>query len=263
MTTPPELVDFARALALRSARVIRPLFASHGLRVDRKDDASLVTAADRDAEAAMRELIGARYPDHGVIGEEFGSERTGAEWVWVLDPIDGTISFVSGCPLFGTLIGLLRRGEPILGVIHQPVLEQLCVGTPDGTTLDGRPVRVRDDRALEEATLLTTDLVNIERHRDYAAFETLRRRVALFRTWGDCYGYLLLASGGADVMLDPVMHPWDLLPLIPIVRGAGGAISAWDGEEAVGADSCVAAAPQVHGRVLQILSGAAGKPRAP
>lgn len=256
MTVPREFLDFARTLARRGAEVIRPLFARPDLPVEEKEDASLVTAADRDAEAAMRELIRARYPEHGILGEEHGRENEGAELVWVLDPIDGTLSFVSGCPLFGTLIGLVRRGEPLLGVIHQPVLEQLCVGTSEGTTLDGRRVRVREGRALEEATLLATDLANIERYRDYAAFEALRRRAGLFRTWGDCYGYLLLASGRADIMLDPIMHPWDLLPLVPILRGAGGVITGWDGGDAGTANSCVAATPRLHGRVVRILQAA-------
>lgn len=253
MATPREFVDFAHTLARRSAEVIRPLFGRSDLRVDEKEDTSPVTAADRDAEAAMRELIRARYPEHGILGEEHGRENEGAELVWVLDPIDGTISFVSGCPLFGTLIGLVRRGEPVLGVIHQPVLGQLCVGTPEGTTLDGRPVRVRDRGGIAGATLLATDLAGIERHHDYAAFEALRRRAGLFRTWGDCYGYLLLASGRADAMLDPIMHVWDLLPLIPVVRGAGGRITGWDGGDPRTATSCVAAGPVLHEVLLEAL----------
>ena len=124
-------------LAAASGEVIRPYFAKADLDVELKGDRSPVTRADREAEAVMRELIGQHYPQHGIVGEEFGTENDGAEFVWVLDPIDGTISFASGCPLFGTLIGLLREGKPVLGAIHQPILEQLCIGDNASTTLNG------------------------------------------------------------------------------------------------------------------------------
>ena len=250
----PDMVELAHELARISGNVIRPYFDRLDLEVETKADESPVTVADREGEAVMRELIAKRFPDHGVIGEEYGTEKGEAEFVWTLDPIDGTISFTAGCPLFGTLIGLLREGRPVLGAIHQPVLGQLCLGTDGGTTLDGRPVRVREVSDLSQATLLATDIHNIERYRDRERFEALIDEVHLFRTWGDCYGYLLLAAGRADIMLDPIMHPWDLLPLIPIVRGAGGVISAWDGGDPVESDSCVAAAPTIHEQVIERLN---------
>ena len=250
---PAEIRSFITELAQASGEVIRPLYFQPGLVVERKADQSPVTVADRGAEQAMRQLIHKRFPQHGIIAEEFGNENPEAEWVWVLDPIDGTISFTTGCPLFGTLIGLLQNGRPVAGCIYQPVLEQLCIGDASGTTCNGRVVRVRETASLMEATLLTTDLGNIEKHQNFTAFEKLRRSVRIVRTWGDCYGYLLLAAGLADVMMDPVMNPWDLLPLIPVVQGAGGVITAWDGSDAVKADSCVAAAPRLHAEVLRLL----------
>ena len=249
-----ELRAFMERLAAASGEVIRPWFAAADLDVELKGDRSPVTQADREAEAVMRDLIGRRYPQHGIVGEEFGTENDGAQFVWVLDPIDGTISFASGCPLFGTLIGLLHEGKPVLGAIHQPVLEQLCVGDNTSTTLNGRTVKLRPCARLDEATLLATDLGNIARHQNYERFEALRGRTRLFRTWGDCFGYLLLAGGGADVMLDPIMNPWDLLPLIPVIRGAGGVITTWTGKDAADGASCVAANEALHPQVIELLN---------
>ena len=257
MDCPVEFVEFAKLLARESGDLIRPYFGRPDLRVDAKEDASPVTEADRRAEELMRTMIGDRYPEHGILGEEFGEEQPDAEWVWTLDPIDGTISFAAGCPLFGTLISVQQRGVPVLGLIHNPVLGQLCVGTEAGTTLDGRPTRVRETRSLSDAVLLATDVASVAAYRKESGatgFEELRLRARLFRTWGDCSGYVLLVSGGADIMLDPIMNTWDLHPLIPIVRGAGGVITSWSGEDPVGADSCVACGPALHAQVLEALA---------
>src|SRR2546428_13255524 len=152
-----EFTQFICTLAEKSGEVIRPCFAKASLTVEIKEDKTLVTQADREAEAVMRELIRKAYPDHGLLGEEFGPENASAEFVWTLDPIDGTISFARGCPLFGTLIGLLHDEKPILGAIHNPVLGQLCIGNNMETTVNGRAVRVREIQRLSEAVLLTTD----------------------------------------------------------------------------------------------------------
>lgn len=247
------LKAFVGELATASGDLIRRYFRQPGLRVDVKDDATPVTEADQGAEDLMRRAIRARFPDHGILAEEMGSERLDAEYVWVLDPIDGTKSFVSGVPLFGTLIGLLHRGQPILGAIHQPILRELCLGDGRTTTLNGVPVRVRGTARLEDAVLLTSDPTMPARHRDGAAWNRLVERVRWVRTWGDCYGYLLVASGHADVMTDPVMAPWDLLPLIPVVRGAGGVITDWKGGDPVRSDSIVAANAQLHPEVIACL----------
>ncbi len=257
MNRPPvdaQFLDFARELASCSAKVIKPYYGRRDLRVESKSDKSPVTEADRKAEEAMRRLIRQRYPSHGILGEEFGQEREDAEYVWVLDPIDGTVSFANHCPLFGTLIGLLHAGKPVLGAIHQPLIGQLCIGTEGGTRLNGTPARLRPTTALQEAVVLTTDLANVKRYQDWQKFERLISMGKLFRTWGDCYGYLLLTAGGADVMADPIMHAWDLLPLIPIIRGAGGTITGWAGEDPTTATSCVAASADLHARVLEILN---------
>jgi histidinol phosphatase-like enzyme (inositol monophosphatase family) len=244
-----------RQLAAESGALIRGYFFDPELSVDEKSDQSPVTVADRGAEQLLRERIHARYPEHGIIGEEFGNEREGAEYVWVLDPIDGTKSFMSGVPLFGTLVALLRGGEPVLGMIHQPILNQLVLGDGQVATLNGKAITVRSTADLEHATLLHTDRRDIARHHDIEAFARLEARVRLCRTWGDCYGYLLLAAGFADVMLDAVMNAWDLLALVPIVRGAGGRITDWHGEAPnLRTNSIVAATPALHGEVIAVLN---------
>ncbi|HTT57724.1 MAG TPA: histidinol-phosphatase [Opitutaceae bacterium] len=245
---------FLLELAEKSGAFIRPWFGRPDLAVETKSDQTPVTVADRGAEELMRRMIHERFPDHGILGEEYGAENAGAEFTWVLDPVDGTRAFAAGSPLFGTLIALMHQGQPVLGVIHQPVLGQLLVGDGARTTLNGRPVRVRATARLEDATLLCSDPLTPAQHQNGAAFAALTARVKLVRTWGDCYGYLLLATGGADVMCDPIMNPWDIAALIPVVRGAGGIITDWQGRDPVGAASIVAATPALHPRVIAALN---------
>jgi histidinol phosphatase-like enzyme (inositol monophosphatase family) len=247
--------DFIVALATASGDLIRPYFGAANLDIELKPDETVVTKADRDAEALMREMISKRFPEHGIQGEEYGEARPDAEFVWVLDPIDGTISFASASPLFGTLIALKHHGRPVLGCIHQPVLRQMLIGDGKTATLNGEPVRVRPTPSLDAATLLVTDLIDVPKHQDGAAFESLMEDVKLVRTWGDCYGYLLLATGHADIMCDPIMNPWDIAALIPVIRGAGGVISDWQGNDAVGADSIVATTSRrLHDEVIARLN---------
>ncbi|MEO7414802.1 MAG: inositol monophosphatase family protein, partial [Opitutaceae bacterium] len=195
---------FIAELAQSSGDFIRPFFGDPNLAVETKSDDSPVTLADRGAEELMRGLIGKKFPDHGIIGEELGSENANAEWVWVLDPIDGTKSFITGVPLWGTLIALLHNGQPVLGCIHQPILRQLLIGNGAQTTLNGRAVRLRNCPRIEDAVVLTSDLFNPGKYQNGPAYSAFIERAKLVRTWGDCYGYLLLAGGWADVMLDPV-----------------------------------------------------------
>lgn len=245
---------FAAELAERSGEFIRPFYRQENLVIETKSDESPVTRADRGAEELMRGMIAEQFPDHGILGEEFGSDRVDAEFVWVLDPIDGTKSFISGVPLFGTLIALLHRGQPVLGVIHQPILHQLLIGDGTTTTLNGKPVRCRSTTKISDATLLTSDPLNPARYQNGARYEALAKRAKLVRTWGDAYGYLFVATGWADVCLDPIMNPWDIAALVPVIRGAGGAISNWSGGHAYPADSTIASAtPELHAQVLAAL----------
>jgi len=250
---------FLIELAELSGDFVRPFFANPDLAVELKADLSPVTLADRGAEELMRQLIRQRFPGHGIIGEEFGTEQGDAEFTWVLDPVDGTKSFITACPLFGTLIALQHRGAPVLGAIHLPILRQLLIG--DGRTAvlnpgrdGGRTVRVRTCPRLEDATLLTSDPLNPAKYRNGPAFETLARRARLVRTWGDCYGYFLVATGHADIMCDPIMSPWDIAALVPVIRGAGGIITDWHGGDPIRGNSLLATGPELHAEALQALN---------
>jgi len=247
--------DFMLELARASGDFIRPLFGRRDLAVELKSDQTPVTRADRGAEELMRRMIKARFPTHGLLGEELGPENVGAEFVWVLDPVDGTKSFITGVPLWGTLIGLLHEGQPVLGCIHQPVQNQLVLGDGTTTTLNGEPVRCRPTTRLAEATLLTCDWLAPARYQDGAGFDRLAKSARLCRTWGDAGGYLLLATSWADLVVDPIMNPWDIAALVPVIRGAGGVITNWTGGPAYPANSTVAAAtPALHAQALELLA---------
>jgi len=249
-----EFSRFIPTLAARSGEIINHHYSAAHLDVEMKDDETPVTRADREAEMLLRELIQKRYPDHGIIGEEFGAENSSAEFVWTLDPIDGTVSFASGCPLFGTLIGLLHENTPVLGAIHLPVLNQLCIGDDKQTLVNGQTVQLRNVRRLADAIVLTTDILSVIRSNYKAEFMKLFDAARLVRTWGDCYGYLMVASGKADIMLDLDMKIWDVVPLVPIIHSANGTITNWSGNDACQGTSCLATSPALHPQVLDILT---------
>jgi len=230
----PEIdLDAFLALALRLADAagaeIRPHFR-RPLVVDDKPDLTPVTAADRAAEAAMRALIEVHFPDHGIIGEEFGRVREEAEFVWVLDPIDGTKSFISGVPLFGTLIALTRRRRPILGVIDQPISRERWVGaTGRPTTLNGAAIHCRSCSTLAAATLFATT-PDMFKGDDAIAFARVSSTVKLTRFGADCYAYGLVAAGFVDLVLEASLKPYDFCAMVPIVEGAGGVATDWRGK---------------------------------
>ncbi|MFT8244044.1 inositol monophosphatase family protein [Roseomonas sp. BN140053] len=228
---PDGFVAAAEAAADRAGAIIRPLFRS-ALLVEAKGDSSPVTEADRAAELALRDALLEEFPDHGVIGEEHGAVRPEAEWVWVLDPIDGTRAFVTGRPLFGTLIGLLHRGRPVLGVIDQPVTGERWIGVSGEATrfvgpFPGR-VGCRPCPTLDAAELSCTSPA-IFRAEEVAARDALVAGVRRTTWGGDCYSYGLLALGLVDVVVDSTMKPWDWAALVPVVEGAGGAVRDWNG----------------------------------
>jgi myo-inositol-1(or 4)-monophosphatase len=226
-----DFIAAAEAAADAAGAVIRPLFRSR-LLVEAKGDASPVTEADREAERTIRALLAERFPDHGMLGEEFGATGIGAEYVWVIDPIDGTRAFVTGRPLFGTLIGLLHHGRPVLGLIDQPATGERWIGAagrplmfrgPMGGTPGCRPCA-----ALAEAELSCTSpsmFTEAEAPR-FAAVRDAARRV----TWGgDCYSYGLLALGLVDAVVESDLKPWDWVPLAPVIEAAGGRLVDWSG----------------------------------
>ncbi|MGE5497226.1 MAG: histidinol-phosphatase [Syntrophothermus sp.] len=249
-----ELKDFSQLLAQKSGEVIRRYFRSQ-VSIDTKDDDSPVTIADRKAEEIMRELIMKEFPDHSILGEEFGEFNPGSEYQWILDPIDGTKSFISGTVTFGTLIALLKNGKPVLGVINQPILNEFLIGDNETAELNRKKVCCRKCSGLSAATLLTTDHVNIQKYQNAQKFDKLISKVKLYRNWGDCYGYYLVATGFADIMIDPIMSVWDSMALIPVIQGAGGVITDYHGGDAVEGHSIIAAAPDIHSEVIKILNG--------
>lgn len=226
---PAEFITFAALLANRAGDVIRPYFRA-GVDIVSKSDASPVTVADRGAEQVMRHLINERYPSHGIVGEEFGNERTDAEYVWILDPIDGTKSFVSGLPIFGTLIALTRRGQPLLGVIDQPILRERWLGAHGhATTFNGANAKSSACQKLSAARIATS-FIGVFAPGEDAAFGRLMGATRINRLCGDCYAYGLVGSGHIDIMVDGLMQPWDFAALVPVVEGAGGCISDWEGK---------------------------------
>lgn len=221
----------ANAAADAAGAIIRPQFRAR-LAVETKGDDSPVTIADRSAEQALRDLILARFPDHGVMGEEHGWVNPDAEYLWVLDPIDGTRAFVTGRPLFGTLIGVLHRGVPLLGIIDQPVTGERWIGLAGAPTRFRGPfggaVGCRPCPSLADAELSCTspDIFTPETAPRFARLKAAAKRV----TWGgDCYAYGLLALGLLDVVVDDTMKPWDWAALVPVVEGAGGRVTDWSG----------------------------------
>ena len=219
----------AGALADKAGGILRRYFRS-AIAVESKLDNTPVTAADREAEAEMRALIEARFPDHGVLGEEHGRTRLEADYVWVIDPIDGTKSFVSGVPLFGILIALTFKGAPVLGLIDQPILRERWLGAEGRkTTLNGKPVATRSCSALADATLYATS-PDMFAGADAAAFTHVQRSVKLARYGADCYAYALLAAGFIDLVIEAGLKPYDFCALAPVIEGAGGEMSDWAGE---------------------------------
>ncbi len=226
---PDEYLALASRLADASGGVIRRYFRA-AITVDQKPDQTPVTIADREAEAAIRELIEAAFPDHGIIGEELPTRNEGADLTWVLDPIDGTYSFITGKPVFGTLIALLRGDTPILGVIDQPITGERWIGASGHpTTLNHKTVRVRSCPNLAQAALDCTTPDMFEGS-DAAAFAALREKTALVRYGSDCYAYAVLATGFVDLVVESGLHLHDFAALVPVIEGAGGVITDWQGQ---------------------------------
>ena len=252
------LLAFAAELADAAGAIVRPYFRT-ALAVDDKADESPVTIADREAEATLRRLIEARFPQHGIIGEEHGTVRGDAELVWVLDPIDGTKSFISGIPLFGTLIALTERGTPILGVIDQPISGERWIGARGRqSTLNGAPIKTRACRDLAKATLFATS-PDIFARDDLGRFERVKGTVKLARFGGDCYAYGLLAAGFIDLVVEAGLKPYDFCALVPVIEGAGGRMTDWEGRPLrLGSGNRVIAAgdPALGDKARALLLGA-------
>ena len=266
-----DFASFAERLAQVSSDVILPFFRSAIGAEDKSKGAVFdpVTEADRAAEVAMRRLIGETFPAHGIIGEEYGRERPEAEYVWVLDPIDGTKSFISGLPMWGTLIGLMRRGRPVYGMMSQPFTRERYFGDgkrsrwqglalPRGDSANGewtnRKLRTRACASLAEATLMTTSPL-LMNDGDRAAYRRVEKSTRLVRYGGDCYAYCMLASGFVDVIVEANLKPYDIVALVPIIEGAGEIVTNWEGGPAASGGRIIAAGDRrVHAEAISGLA---------
>jgi len=239
--------------AAREAGEVTLRYFLKNLAVETKADLSPVTIADRESEQVLRQRIEQRFPDHGILGEEFGAVRDDAAYRWMLDPIDGTLSFIHGVPLYGVMVGLQHAGEPELGVVHFPALgETIWAQRGGGAWWNGRRAKVSDVARLADATLLTTDLAGFVAAGFDVAYQRLRSAVRLERTWGDCYGHMLVATGRAEVMVDPILHQWDACALLPILEEAGGRFTDWDGARSISSGSGLSTNNLLHDAVIQL-----------
>ncbi|MEQ9815738.1 MAG: histidinol-phosphatase [Azospirillaceae bacterium] len=252
----PALIDLVNRLADASGAVVRRHFRAP-FTVEQKADASPVTVADRGAEAAIRGILEAERPGDGIVGEEYGSHRPDAAHVWVIDPIDGTKSFITGRPIFGTLIALLRDGVPVLGVIDQPILGDRWIGgAGHPTTLNGEAARVRRCAALARAVIATTTPAMFDAG-DWPRFQRLERESAAAVYGGDCFAYAGLASGWCDLVVESGLNLYDFAALVPVIEAAGGIMTDWRGQPLTqGSPGQVVAAgdPAIHRQAMEILT---------
>jgi myo-inositol-1(or 4)-monophosphatase len=257
-------VDFRRfvqELATASGQAILPFFRT-ALAFDDKSGGGAfdpVTEADRAAEIAIRQMIADTFPAHGIVGEEFGSQQENAEYVWVLDPIDGTRAFMAGIPVWGTLIGLLRHGAPVYGMMHQPFIGERFFGDGAGASYEGphgaRRLLTRPCGTLAEATLSTTS-PRLFNEAALPRYERVERAARIVRYGCDCYAYAMLAAGHVDLVIEHGLKPYDIAPLIPVIEGAGGIVTTWSGESAAKGGSVIAAGDRrVHEAALALLGG--------
>ncbi|MBL4836438.1 MAG: histidinol-phosphatase [Kordiimonadaceae bacterium] len=251
------LKAFACELADAAAAISLPYFKKP-INIDNKEEGSgfdPVTQADKQAERAIRDLIEARFPDHAILGEEYGLKETDSPFEWVLDPIDGTRAFISGIPSWGTLIALKHEGEPVIGVIDQPYIKERYLGWTSGATLNGEPITTRRCSTLKQATVCTTDLALFTQS-EYSAFQNLLKETRLVRYGLDCYAYAVLSAGHIDIVAESGLKPYDMMALIPVIRGAGGIATNWEGNAVGDCGRLLAVGdPSRAAEIRTILSG--------
>lgn len=239
MVSTREYLDFATDAAFQAGQLTLAHFQT-GVDVGRKSDTSPVTVADRSGEKLLRELIGKRFPDHGIYGEEMGKSNNDSSHRWILDPIDGTQSFIRGVPLYGVLLGLEIDAEVIAGVCYFPALgEMLAGGRGEGCRWNGREARVSRVDSLSSSVVSMTEPGSLDGPTHQRFWENLKKAAGVVRGYCDCYGHCLVATGRCEIMLDPVMNPWDCAALVPIVEEAGGTFTDWSGERTIYGGSAV------------------------
>ncbi|MHA2065830.1 MAG: inositol monophosphatase family protein [Candidatus Thorarchaeota archaeon] len=246
------LLEFAVDAAVEAGKITLEYFLGP-MDVDIKTDDTPVTQADRMAEAYIRKCMEESYPSHSILGEEAGEKKEGSEYRWIIDPIDGTQSFIRGVPLYTVLIALEVEGEPLVGVIHNPPLQEtVAAATGIGCFYNGSPCQVSSTSKLSEAWVQVTDYADLTRRRPRFAKRLLKEAHSC-RTWGDAYGYLLVASGRVDVMIDPIMKIWDIAPLRPIITEARGVFTDLDGNPNALGESSIASNEALHEQIMQLM----------
>lgn len=247
-----DLLDVAIDAAYLAGRKTLAWFNA-GVEVETKSDETPVTCADREAETVIRSIIARHFPTHSILGEEAGAaDGADPRYKWIIDPIDGTKSFIHGVPLYGVLIGVEIEGRADVGVCYLPAMdEMLYAATGMGCYWNGRRARVSNVSKLSDATLTTTSITSCLNRSD--AFERLTAQTRLNRGWGDCYGYVLVATGRAEIMLDPKMNPWDCAPIMPIMREAGGHFFTWAGQATIWGPDAAATNDALYKPVVDIL----------
>ena len=264
-------LEFAVGVARAAGEHALGYYQSTDLVIDRKSDASPVTRADREAEQLIRASLSESFPDDAILGEEFGEQSGSTGYRWYLDPVDGTESFIRGVPLWGTTIGLELGGQPVAGVVALPALNEIVwagngLGAwwanrvsplQEGETLpdEVRPARVSDVSNIADAFMTSTSVKTFDAVGTFAGYYRLRKVVSEDRGWGDCYGYLLVATGRIDIHIDPEMNIWDVAPMPTIIEEAGGRATDLDGKRGIDLENLIATNGQLHDRVLELLNG--------
>jgi histidinol-phosphatase len=254
-----DRLEVARRIAREAGDITLRYFGQNNFQVEWKVDASPVTVADREAEKHLRTRIAAAFPQDAILGEELGEQEGTSGYRWILDPIDGTKSFIYGVPLYGTLIGIEFEGRSVVGVIHIPGLDEMVYAASGGGAWYCRgsaaPVRaqVSKTKTLAEGLFLTSDVKGFGERGSAAVYERLQAASRFCRTWGDCYGYLLIATGRGELMVDPRMHVWDCAALQPVMEEAGGTFTDWSGNPTIFGAEGVATNGQVLDEALGLL----------
>lgn len=265
-------IEFGLRLATEASKVTLKYFRTDSFRVERKNDRSPVTLADKQAEETVRKLLESHYPEDAILGEEFGGIAGTTPFEWIIDPIDGTKSFISGVPLYSTLVGLTYRGQPVLGVISIPALGELILGVQGLGAWYGMASHENRDRPvlnrtyvnqvdnLGDGLFLTSQVDNFDRRGAQSAYQNLESMAYVSRSWGDGYGYLLVATGRAELMVDPIVNPWDVAAVAPVITEAGGKFTSWSGIEDIRAGHCLASNGKVHDIAIRELKPFAHNP---
>lgn len=251
-----DLLEAATEAAYQAGKITLGYFQSGRLDIEIKPDDSPVTVADRKAEQFIRQFVEKRYPEHGMLGEEFGEKEGRSPYRWIIDPIDGTKSFIHGVPLYGTMIGIEDRRimDTVVGVVYLPGLDEMYAAAKgSGAFCNGRRIHVSEVGQLKEAAVLVTDLSHAQAHAKAKAFDEIQKQVKFVRTWGDCYGHMLVAAGRAEIMMDPKMHLWDVAALKPIIEEAGGKFFDWNGHNGLYIEDAIACNALLEDEIRQLL----------